>query len=63
MPFLVTNEGVVTKNLKEKIVFQFMKKPILKDLNLVQIKEKQINFLSKEVYFKRIEQNLASPTV
>ena len=37
-----------------------MKKPILKYLNLVQVKEKQINFISKEISFKRIEQNLAN---
>ena len=54
MPFSVTNEGVVIENLGEKIVFH---------LNLVQIKEKQINFLSEEVSFKRIEQNLVSPIV
>ena len=40
-----------------------MKKPIFKDLNLVQVKEKQINFLSEEISFKRIEQNLASPVL
>ena len=32
-------------------------------MNLVQIKEKQINFPSEEIFFKRIEQNLVNPIV
>ena len=44
MPFSITNEGVVTENLEEKIVFHFMKNPIIQDLNLVQVKEKIIYF-------------------
>ena len=56
MPFFITNEGIVMKKLGEKIVFNFVKKLVCKNLILVKNKEKQIKFLSKEIAFKRIEQ-------
>ena len=56
MPFLVIDKGIVIEKLGEKIVFNFIKKLVFKNLNLVKNKEKQINFLSKEIIFKRIGQ-------
>ena len=61
MPFMVIDEGIVMEKLGEKIVFNFVKKLVFRNLNLVENKEKQINFLSEEIIFKRIEQNLKDP--
>ena len=43
------DEGIVIENLGDKVVvFQFVKKLLFKYLNLIQVKEKQINYLSQE---------------
>ena len=58
MPFLVIDEGIIVNNLEEKILFKF-----IKNLNWVQSKQNQINFLSQEINFKRIDQRLEDPIV
>ena len=63
MPFSITDKGMVMEKLGEKIVFNFIEKPVFKNLNLVESKEKQINFLTEEIVFKRIEQQLENPIV
>ena len=56
MHFLATNEGIVMEKLGEKIISNFAKKPVFKNLNFVESKEEEINFLSEKIAFKRIVQ-------
>ena len=54
-PLNITNDGIFTKYLGETISFPFLRKSILKKLNLIKIKQNQINFLKEEISFKNIE--------
>ena len=55
MHFSVIDERIEIENLREKIVFQIVKKPIFKYLNLVKVQGKKLNFIAKEIFFKKIE--------
>ena len=64
-PFRVDEEGIKTVLDQQEICFKFISSPKIKELNildnqvnLIQKKKQQIKFLRKEIYYKRIEENL-----
>ena len=57
-PLEISDEGISTKHLGRQIVFRFVKKPIVKTLNIIDHKSNQINFLKEEISFKTIQAQL-----
>nr|KYP36859.1 hypothetical protein KK1_041991 [Cajanus cajan] len=65
-PFTVTEKGLETKILGNNLCFEFIYPPRSRELNLLKEnstsfitnKRKHINFLSKEIQYKRIEEQL-----
>ena len=64
-PFRVDEEGIKTVLDQQEICFKFISSPKIKELNildnqvnLIQKKKQQIKFIGKEIYYKRIEENL-----
>jgi len=45
------------------IIFRFIRKPITKQINLIQQKSNQINFLKEEISFKNIDFQLSLPQI
>lgn len=73
-PFKVNRNAITTTVLNKEINFEFLDQPKIKDLNAIQDKsisflnqitrkQKQIGFISKEIYFKRIEDQLKAPII
>lgn len=74
-PFQVEYDGVTSSQLGEKVKFEFLTKPELhslkllqklavsKSVKLIQNKTKQVNFLKEEIKFKRVEQQLADKSL
>lgn len=68
-PFVVDNIAITTKALGREMKFEYLDKPKIRDLNSIQSKgicfinlinnkRKHINFINKEIHFKRIEEQL-----
>lgn len=68
-PFIVDNISITTNALGREVKFEFLDQPRIRDLNFVQSKDisfiniinnkrKHINFINKEIHFKRIEEQL-----
>ena len=65
--FTTNTRGVTTKLFGQQVTFKFLTKPetielkrlkecsISQSINILNQKEKQVNFLKKEVKYKRIE--------
>ena len=53
-PIQISNEGITTNYLGRKNIFNFSTKPISKNINLIENKINQINFLKEEVSFNNI---------
>ena len=62
-PLEISDEGISTKHLGKQIVFRFVKKPIIKTLNIIDHKSNHINFLKEEISFKTIQAQLEQPQV
>lgn len=62
-PLQISNNGISTQYLGKQINFQFIKKSIIRDLNPIFHKEKQINFLKEELSFKNIENQIGQTQV
>ncbi|GAV59040.1 Peptidase_A3 domain-containing protein, partial [Cephalotus follicularis] len=69
-PFKVTNGGITTKLIQQKILFTFNEKPITKEVNLLKtlsiFKEHSINLIrTKEKYLsnKKFEQQLLASQI
>ena len=70
-PFIVTDEEIITKILRQKIIFNFISKPKEKIINflnkeinnLISNKQNQIEFLKEEIDFRRIEERVRDPYV
>ena len=63
--FRVDEEGIKTVYKKQELCFKFISSLRIKELNilenevnLIQKKKQQIKFISKEIHYKRIEENL-----
>ena len=64
-PFRVDEEGIKTVYEKQELCFKVINSLRIKELNilenevnLIQKKKQQIKFISKEIHYKRIEENL-----
>jgi hypothetical protein len=57
-PLQITNEGIITQHLGQSIIFRFIRKHIIRDLNPIHYKQNQINFLKEEIYFKNIDNQI-----
>nr|KYP65886.1 hypothetical protein KK1_012162 [Cajanus cajan] len=70
-PFKVTSKGLETQVLGNTLCFEFIHPPKTRELNLlkenatsiIESKRKHINFLSKEIQYKRIEEQLQSKNI
>ncbi|KAH1262561.1 polyprotein [Glycine max] len=62
-PIQISNEGITTNYLGRKIIFNFSTKPISRNINLIENKINQINFLKEEVSFNNIQIQLGKPQV
>ncbi|KAL5134611.1 polyprotein [Glycine soja] len=60
-PIQISNEGITTNYLGRKIIFNFSTKPISRNINLIENKINQINFLKEEVSFSNIQIQLGKP--
>jgi len=60
-PLQINNEGIITQHLGQPIIFRFIKKPIIRDLNPIHYKQNQINFLKEEISFKNIDHQVQQP--
>ncbi|KAG5060390.1 hypothetical protein JHK87_001419 [Glycine soja] len=54
-PLQISKEGITTTHLGRKIIFNFSTKPISRNINLIENKINQINFLKEEVSFNKIQ--------
>ena len=59
----ISKEGITTTHLGRKIIFNFSTKPISKNINFIESKINQINFLKEEVSFKNIQIQLEKPQI
>jgi len=59
----ISNEGITTNYLGRKIIFNFSTKPISRNINHIENKINQINFLKEEVSFNNIQIQLGKPQV
>jgi len=62
-PLEIFEEGISTKHNGKSIIFRFIRKPITKQINLIQQKSNQINFLKEEISFKNIDSQLSLPQI
>ena len=62
-PLNITNDGILIEYLGEIISFPFLREPIIKNLNLIQTKQNQINFLTDEISFNNVETKLGKPDI
>ena len=62
-PLEISEEGISTKHNGKSIIFRFIRKPITKQINLIQQKSNQINFLKEEISFKNIDSQLNFPQI
>uniref|UniRef100_A0A0R0ESJ6 Retropepsins domain-containing protein n=1 Tax=Glycine max TaxID=3847 RepID=A0A0R0ESJ6_SOYBN len=63
LPIQISNEGITINYLGRKIIFNFSTKPISRNINIIENKINQINFLKEEVYFNNIQIQLEKPQV
>ncbi|KAH1198123.1 hypothetical protein GmHk_18G051751 [Glycine max] len=54
-PLQISKEGITTTHLGRKITFNFSTKPISRNINFIEKKINQINFLKEEVSFNNIQ--------
>ncbi|KAG4963172.1 hypothetical protein JHK82_039843 [Glycine max] len=59
----ISNEGITTNYLGRNIIFNFSTKPISRNINFIENKINQINFLKEEVSFNNIQIQLGKPQV
>ncbi|KAH1192767.1 hypothetical protein GmHk_19G053922 [Glycine max] len=57
----ISNKGITTNYLGRKIIFNFSTKPISRNINLIENKINQINFLKEEVSLNNIQIQLGKP--
>ena len=69
-PFQIDSEGLRTKFNNQEILFEFIKGIEVKEINqvqdfisLLQHKQKQVKFLTKEIQYKRTKENLDSKQI
>jgi len=62
-PIQIYNEGITTNYLGRKIIFNFSTKPISRNINLIENKINQINFLKEEASFNNIQVQLGKPQI
>ncbi|KAH1188242.1 hypothetical protein GmHk_U059792 [Glycine max] len=62
-PIQISNEGITTNYLGRKIIFNFSTKPISRNINFIENRINQINFLKEEVSFNNIQIQLGKPQV
>ena len=60
-PLQISKEGITTTHLGRKITFNFSTKPISRNINFLEKKISQINFLKEEVSFNNIYIQLEKP--
>ena len=60
-PLHISKEGITTWHLGRKITFDFSTKPIARNINFIEKKISQINFLKDEVSFSNIQIQLEKP--
>jgi len=60
-PIQISKERITTNHLGRKIIFNFSTKPISRNINLIENKINQINFLKEEVSFNNIQIQLEKP--
>jgi len=51
-PLKISKGGITTRHLGRKITFEFSTKPIVRNINFIEKKISQINFLKDEVSFQ-----------
>ena len=62
-PLQISKRGITTWHLGRKITFDFSTKPITRNINLIEKKISQINFLKDEVSFSNIQIQLEKPQI
>jgi hypothetical protein len=73
-PFMVNDKEIITEALGRTVKFEFTHQPKIKDINSVKrnnisalnqidLKRKQINFINKEIHYKRIDEQLHSKKI
>ena len=62
-PLQISKEGITTNHLGRKIKLIFSTKLISKNINFIQNKINQINFLKEEVSFNNIQMQLEKPQI
>ena len=73
-PFTVNDKGITTSILGQNVTFEFVNPPLIKDINnlkdlsisninLINYKKRQINFLKEELKHERIKQQLETPKI
>ena len=60
-PLQISKDGITTIHLGRKITFNFSTKPISRNINFIEKKINQINFLKEEVSFNNIQLQLEKP--
>ena len=60
-PLQISKGGITTQHLGKKITFDFSTKPITRNINFIEKKINQINFLKDEVSFSNIQVQLDKP--
>jgi len=60
-PLQISREGITTNHLGRKITFNFSTKPISRNINFIEKKISQINFLKEKVSFNNIQLQLKKP--
>jgi len=61
LPLQISKEGITTTDLGRKITFNISTKPISRNINFLEKKISQINFLKEEVSFNNIQIQLEKP--
>ena len=73
-PFPAIKNGILSKTQGREVMFEFIKPPQVKELNLIQDsltsvinlikrKQKQITMLSEEIKFKRVEEQINNENI
>ena len=69
-PFQIDKQGLRTKYNNQEILFEFIRRIEVKEINqvqdfisLLQQKQKQVKFLKKEIQYKKTEENLESKQI
>ena len=69
-PFQIDSQGLRTKFNNQEILFEFIRRVEVKEINqvqdfisLIQQKQKQVKFLTKEIQCRKTEENLKSEQI